>query len=198
MRVRPSVFALVALLGWPAAGHAGPIDFSYSASGVVTPPPDGLYPGAVTFLLDGGGNVNCPPGGGTIELGAVNFGAAPGPQDADSYTAFTTFRVSVVVSDQHTGESATLDLNGDAVDMWDYRSWDGRWTNSFHKLEFGDSVEAVVGLARYTLSVRAENHGQTGVYSLSVVSTAPEPATLALAAIALAPLGLRRLCRKVN
>src|SRR5262245_41558689 len=151
-----ALFALFTLFALPATATAGPINFSYHATGSVFLFPGQLDPGPVNLFLDAGGNVNWHERGGRIELGSVRFGTSPGPQGTDSYTASTPFEVSVVVTDQLTGESATLVLPGGALDMWDYRSWDGRWTNPLHRLELGDSfagnaaeTSAVLGLVEY-------------------------------------------------
>lgn len=205
MGSRCPLFAVLALslsltLATPAA--AGPIDFSYRVYGEITGPGSVLDPGPVTFSLDPGGNISWQGRGGSLELGSVRFGSAPGPQAADSYTAGTNFRVSAVVTDQMTGQSVALSLPGGAVDEWTFRSWDGRWANSFHRLDLGDwypggvsETSAVIGHARYTLAVHPQDDGQAGVYTLTATVTNPEPGTLALGLIALAPLGLRAVRR---
>lgn len=201
MSLRRFVFAgsvLGALLGLPAPSGAGPIDFSYHTTRNVFTHPSRYDPGPLDFALDAGGNVGWTERGGSIELGAVRLGASPGPRAADSYTAYADFEVAVAVTDQMTGESIDLVLRGAAVDMWDYRAWDGRWTNSYHRLDLGDSfagnaaeTSAVLGLVRYTLAVRPADDHQTGAYTLAATVTNPEPGALALALTALAPLAAR-------
>jgi hypothetical protein len=156
--------------------------------------------GPVTFALDPRGNVQFPAHGGSVEIGTVAFRPAPGPQAADSYTAWTTFEVRVSVTDQATGQTVALVLPGGAVDDWTYRAWDGRWLNTVHRLDLGDgfggnTTAADIGFVRYTLSVRPEDDHRVGVYTLTATATNPEPGTLALALLALAPLGLRRAWR---
>ena len=200
MRPRTPAFAILVLLAGPAVAAAGPIDFSYTATGKADQAPARLYPGPVAFSLVAGGNVRLPPAGGSVEIGTVEFGPSPGPLADDTYTAWTHFDVSVAVTDQATGQSVTLALPGSAVDVWDYRSWDGRWTNPLHRLDLGggfggNTTSADIGFIRYTLSVRPEDDHQVGVYTLTATATNPEPGTLALALLALVPLGLRRARR---
>jgi hypothetical protein len=201
MRLRNLTFALFALLAVPAGALAGPIDFRYTATHRPYPFPGPYSPGELHFSLTPEGNVSRPAGG-SVELGAVELGLSPGPVAPTSYTAYSDFDVSVTVIDAVTGQSGVLTLTDTAVDWWDYRAWDGRWLNTYHHLAFGDvfadntdSTSAVIGHTRYTLSVRPENDNQVGVYTLSATVANPEPGTLALAALGLVPLGLRRLRR---
>ncbi len=197
MSARRFVYALVAVFGLPALASAGPIEFRYTASGSVSLYPGQRMPGDVWFSFTPETNLRAAAPGGPVELGAVTFGPSPGPQANDSYSAYTPFVVSVTVTDGME-RSATLALAGGAVDEWDYRSWDGRWLNTSHRLDLGDSyhgnaseTSAVIGDARYTLTVRPENDGQVGIYALTATSLTPEPGALALAALGFASLGLR-------
>lgn len=202
MRLRTPAFAFLVVLAGPALCAAGPIDFSYAVTGGMVAAPDGYTPGPVRFTLDAGGNVQFPASGGSIAIGRVEFDSSPGPQAADTYTAYTRFEVAVRVTEQTTGRSATLSLAGGAVDDWVYRAWDGRWLNTAHKLDLGDpfaggtaATSARLGHGLYTLSVRPEDDGRVGVYTLTATAHNPEPGTLALGLLALAPLGLRRVWR---
>ena len=199
MPSRLTLFALFALLAQPAVTSAGPIHLSYSTHWNMTDNPGGYHPGPLEFTLDSGGNVSWPGRSGSVTLGAVRLGHSPGPQAAGSYTAFAAFEVKVIVTDQMTGESVDLVLPGAAIDAWDYREWDGRWLNSSRRLELGDSfsgnaseASAAIGHTRYTLAVTPEDDHQTGVYTLTATVTNPEPGTLVMAALGLAPLALRR------
>jgi hypothetical protein len=202
MRSRLNTLVLFALLALPTVASAGPIDISYRAHWNVLAGPGQHDPGPLEFSLDAGGNVSWTEQSGSLALGSVRFGHSPGPQNADSYTAHTSFEVTVVVTDQLTGESVDLILPGAALDMWDYREWDGLWRNSDHRLELGDSfsgnsarVSAEIGHTRFTLDVQAEDDHQTGAYTLTATAHNPEPGTLALAALGLAPLALRAVRR---
>ncbi len=202
MSARRFAFVLALSFGLSAVSSAGPIAFTYTATGYVTPPPGAVpfySPGDVTFAL-------APPGAASgsnpVELGTVTFGPTPGPLAPDTYTAYMPFVVSVVVSDS-AGRVAALDLAGGATDDWVYRSWDGRWLNDSHRLELGDSyhenasdTSTILGDTRYTLAVRPENDAQAGVYTLTATALTPEPGTFALAALGLVPLALRRFRRK--
>jgi hypothetical protein len=203
MHLRRLAVVPFALLAFPALAHAGPIEFTYAAYGGVSLPPGAVpwySPGDVTFSLTPEGDVRWPATGGSLELGAVQFGRSPGPLAPDTYTTSLGFNVSVVVTDAATGRHAVLALVGDALDDWIRRPFDGLWLNDFHRLEFDDPFgsnaalgRAVIGDARYELSVRPENDNTVGVYTLSATAVTPEPGTFALAAFGLAPLGLRRL-----
>jgi hypothetical protein len=202
MTVRRLLLALTALFALPAAGSAGPIEFSFTASGKSHPDPGAYSPGELAFSLTPQGEVSLPAEGGSVELGAVEFWSSLFPVANDTYTAYANFDVSVTVTDRETGESGKLMLYGTALDDWTYRSWDGRWLNIYHRLELGDifagntaSTSTVIGDTRYTLSVRPEADNQVAVYELSATIANPEPGTFALAALGLAPLALRRLRR---
>lgn len=197
MSTRWFAFVLVAALGLPGWASAGPIAFTYTATGDVYLYPGQWVPGDVWFSFPQHGDARRAASAGPVELGAVTFGPSPGPQAPDTYTAYLPFVVSVTVTDA-AGRSAALDLAGGALDEWTYRSWDGRWLNSSHRLDLGDSfhgnaseTSAVLGDARYTLAVRPENDGQVGVYTLSATALTPEPGGFALAALGLASLGVR-------
>jgi hypothetical protein len=203
MRSRHVIPVLFALLALPAVASAGPIDISYHTSWDVFMHPEARDPGPLDFALDAGGNVSWPTRHGLVELGTVRFGHSPGPQADDSYTAHTPFEVRVVVTDQLTAESVELVLPGAAIDAWDRRAWDGRWMNSSHRLDLGDSfagnsawVSAEIGHTRYTLAVAPEDDHQTAAYTLTATVHNPEPGTLLLAALGLAPLALRAARRK--
>src|SRR5262245_23531878 len=135
MRLR-TAFTLLGLLSLPAVAAAGPIGYDYRITTVLnqgTP-----SPGPLVLGLDYEGHVP-PPADGPAPLGIINFGSSPAPQLPDSYTAFTSFNVFVRVTDRSSGRVGTLRIDGDAIDMWDYRAWDGRWTNSYHVLQLGDA-----------------------------------------------------------
>jgi hypothetical protein len=133
------------------------------------------------------------------------FDPSNSPQPPRSATAGISFIASVTVTDGASGQTGTLTLPGEAVDMWFLREWDGRLTNDHHELEFGeglgrhsDSVRSRIGNTIYTFSVHTGDLDQSAIYELSAVQATPEPGTLALAAIGLAPLGARVLRRRVK
>ena len=202
MSARRFAFVLALSFGLPAAASAGPIASTYTANGFTIPPPGATpfySPGDLTFALTPSGTVS---GSNPIEIGSVTLGPTPGPLASDTYDAFLSFTVSVVVTDS-AGRVGALDLAGGAIDQWLYRSWDGRWTNDYHQLDLGDSyhqdsseVSTILGNTRYTLAVRPANDAQVGVYTLTATALTPEPGTFALAALGFVPLALRRFRRK--
>jgi hypothetical protein len=205
MRMQRLAFVTFALLALPALATAGPITFNYTTTSSATP--SGSYdPGALTFALTPEGSASFDvTTGGSLELGSVQFGPSPGPEPFRTDRAGVLFNVSVTVTDGMSGQTGTLTLPGDAVDEWFLREWDGRFTNDYHRLLYGDLLgqerawtEATIGNTRYTLSVHTENDNQVGVYELSAAYGTPEPTTFALAAIGLVPLGARVLRRRVK
>ena len=195
MVLRIPLFACLALIALPAVATAGFIDFRYAAAVRPYSFPGPYSPGDLQFSLSPEWILGLPAPRGSVELGAVALGPSPGPLAPGSYTAYTDFDVVVTVTDGATGQAGVLVLTDTAVDWWDYRGWDGRWMNTYHHLAFGDvfadntdSTSLLIGRTRYTLSVRPEEGNQAGVYTLSAVVENPEPGTLALAALGLAPV----------
>ena len=200
MRVRFVVLSLVIGCGLPAPALAGPIAFNVSVATQQTPgtPP----PGLLELAFDTQGNLQLAPGG-SVELGFARFGLPGGPQALAGYASATLFRVEVSVTDAASGRSGTLRVDGQAVDRWDHREWDGRWTNPYHNIEVGEYwlrepffAAATLGGHEYLLRVDTTEDGAAAVFSLTVSN--PEPTSLLLGAIALVPLGLRALRQRLT
>jgi hypothetical protein len=212
MRMWRPIFTMFALFSSPAVSVAGPIDFNLVITSESTP---GVpSPGPLDIAVNQQGNLQLMPGG-SMSLGTVHYGSMMSPQAAASYTTDTQFSVFVKVTDTASGESDTLKVYGAAVDWWDLREWDGRWSNSYHNLEIGDHwtntpliVDTVLGGRDYILTVTTDRAGSVADFVLSVdgapgqVATTPEPASFLLGAIALLPIGAgalrRRLGRPLN
>ncbi|WP_439628516.1 hypothetical protein [Gemmata sp.] len=206
MSVRILVCALLAMIGGPATAAAGPIAFSVSVATQQTP--GAPSPGPLELAFDTQGNLQLAPGG-SVELGFARFGLPGGPQAVAGYDSSTLFSVSVTVTDTASGRAGALRVDGQAVDRWDHREWDGRWTNPYHNIEVGDYwlrepffARTNLGAHEYVLRVETTEDGAAAVFSLSVaprVTVAnPEPASLLLGAIALLPLGLRALRQRLT
>jgi hypothetical protein len=205
--MHPKKIALVlfALLAVPAVACAGPITFNYTTTTSTTQ--FGSYdPGPLMFSLSPEGSASFPvTTGGSLELGSVEFGPSHMPPSFQTDRAAVSFDVSVTITDGMSGQTGTLTLNGGGVDEWFLREWDGRYTNDFHNLEFGelfgldrDWTQATIGNTRYTFSVHTVNDDQAAVYELSAAYATPEPGTFALAAVGLVPLGARLVRRRVK
>jgi hypothetical protein len=201
MRVSRGLAVLVAVFGLPAAAFAGPVQVNVLlASQMVVPDPS---PGTLHLPTAQPGNLVLDPGG-EVLLGTARFDFQAHAQAADSYTAETPFSVFVKVTDGASGQTQTLRVDGIASDRWNYRDWDGQWTNPYHNLEIGDflsnkayTAHAVLGGNDYALRVERKDNGTSADFVLSVgpASGVPEPATLLLAGVALVPVGLRALRR---
>ena len=204
MRLRRLAFVSFALLAVPASAPAGPITFHYSTAFTATPSPLNTHnPGELSHSLTPEGSASFDVNtGGTIMLGTLVFGPSNRPQPPGWGTAGISFSASVTITDIASGQTGTLTLPGEAVDMWSFREWDGRATNDYHELEFGDfmgrhndAVQMQIGNTRYTFSVQTGDLDESAFYQLSAAYATPEPGTFALAAIGLVPLGLRKLRR---
>lgn len=199
MRSLRGPVALFALLVVPTAAVAGPVSVNVLlASQMVVPDPS---PGPVTLPTVQPGNLVIDPGG-EVLLGSVTLGPGNGPQEDTSYTATTPFSVFVKLTDTPSGDTATIRVDGRAMDVWTLENDGARWTNVFHGIHIGDTADpfrtvATLGGNNYILRVDVKNGASQADFVLSAVAAnAPEPGTLALAAIALVPVGLRAVRRR--
>lgn len=203
MRLRHAVFVLCALVGWPEVGLAGPIEFRATVGSQVSPGTP--FPGSVTIGVRSREHYYLPSGQ-SVSLGAIRFDRLGEPQLGDGYITGTEFSIEVTVTDVASGQIGTLRVDGEGVDEWNLRPWDGLWQNSYHALRFGPEgtrdpfeTSADLGGNEYTLRVTPQESGEYADFALVVNSgptaATPEPGTLLLGALGLAPLGLRRLRR---
>ena len=200
LRTLQTVFAIVL---WPAAVFAGPIDFNYTATTESVP---GIpSPGPLNLDVLKGGHVRFGDYGGQFTIGHAEFGWPPGPQSSDTYTATTPFHMGIHIKNA-IGHSRDLGMDGAAIDDWVLRSWDGRWLNSSHRLELGTAsgsnefTEAVVfdNTMYYLRAIPKEDRSEADFY-LGVRPDplgAPEPGTLALLLVGLVPVGARAIRRR--
>lgn len=108
------------------------------------------------------------------------------------------FAIDVSLTDYASGQSATVQFYGRAH-LYSTYSYESGWGGS-DVLWFTDRREVTLGGNKYTLQGANQFTEGSGVVNVWVGSgapvVAPEPGTLALAALGLTPLGLRRFRRK--
>ena len=206
MRVRHSVFVLFALVGWPAASSAGPIEFALTPGNLTTTSPWApalgmalvpILPPSPVYTFDPA--ANSPT---TVGVVAYEPERLPTPAARDIHPDGTThwnndgyFKVDITLTDSASGESATLPFGGRAH-MYNTYSTQGGWGGVTY-FWFQDFARVTLGGNEYTLW--GANHYDTGPASVNVwvgpdaPNMTPEPSTILLGALALAPLGLRRL-----
>ena len=208
MRLRRTALVLATLFAPPGAAAAGPIEFALNTGNVTTSPGSPalgmtlrpFQPPGPIFTFDPIANVPV-----TLPAVFAEPGRIPAPAARDIHPDGTThwnndgyFGVDVSLTDVASGQTAVLHFNGRAHMYNRYSTADG-WTGETY-FWFQDYAAVTLGGNRYT--VWGANHYSSGPASVSVwvgdnppLHTTPEPGTLALAALGLAPLGLRRLKR---
>jgi hypothetical protein len=185
IRLLAPAVALLALTQ-PAAG--GPIGWGYHAE--VTYAQD--YGSKFTVTLEPDGTVTTLPGEQSlVRLFSSNGDPELGPGQTHVYYGFT---VDVTITDHASGESGTRTFTGGYLKLWGGEGGAAMIISSFGGDPDGEALE--LGGNRYT--VRASSLGQwtfpTGEMVVQVDPTAatPEPGTLALAALGLGVVVVRR------
>ena len=208
MSARSSVLVLFALACWPAASSAGPIEFQLYPTDLSVE----LGKPALAAALD----LTLSPNPWRIidstnpvvaQMGVVDYKPwnLPQPAPTDIHPDGTThwnndgyFGVDVRVVDVPSGESALFHFSGRAHMYNIYSTQDG-WAGTTY-FWFQGYAHVTLGGNEYT--IWGANHYESGSAAVNVwvgpdapFSNTPEPGTLLLGAIALVPLGLRRLRR---
>jgi hypothetical protein len=208
MHLRKILFVLLALLALPAAASAGPIEFRLTTGNITTSPwapalaltLQPFQPPGAAFAFD-------PVADTPVTLPAVSAvpELIPTPAPIDIHPDGTThwnnegfFGVDVSLTDVASGESATFHFGGAAHMYNNYSTSDG-WRGITY-FWFQDVKYVTLGGNDYT--IWGANMYSEGPASVNVwvgdnppFHATPEPGTLALAALGLAPFGLRRLRR---
>jgi hypothetical protein len=220
MPLRPALFAAFAALALPPVATAGPIEFDYTATvnRFYLLPLVSIPSSSLSFDLTPEGNVSLPASGGSVELGTVRLTPGPVPPYSLIYpferptgptSASMQFAVFVTVTDAQ-GRSTELPIYSSTEERWVPGPGAGEWVPVHSAIRYGmalyfgdnappyygenvNSWATVLGPTRYTLTARGAEDDLVGVYTLSAAPVAtPEPGTLALAALGLLPLALRR------
>ena len=213
MRLRNITFALLTLLALPAGALAGPIEFGYSTGNITTSSwtPElamtlqAFQPPGPMFTFDPADN---KPVTLTAVMPQPSLIPNPAPRDlhpdgtGGGYAHWNNdgyFGVDVNLTDAASGQSATLHFAGRAHMYNQYSTADG-WTGTTY-FWFANYQEVTLGGNLYT--VWSDQLYTTGPATVNVwvgpdapVHFTPEPGTFALAALGLAPFGLRRLRRQ--
>ena len=208
MHPRKILFVLLALSALPAAASAGPIEFTLT-TGNLTTSPDAPALGIALQLSQPPGTVFTfdPAANTPVVLPAVSAVPAliPTPAPIDIHPDGTThwnnegfFGVDVSLTDVASGQSATFRFGG-AAHMYNNSSTSDGWRGVTY-FWFQDVAQVTLGGNDYT--VWGANMYSEGPASVNVwvgdnppAHLTPEPGTFALAALGLAPFGLRRLRR---
>lgn len=211
MCLRRIALVLFALVTVPTGAIAGPIAFNYSASNLTTSPGSpALGMALIPYPAPGVGFAFDPATGVplTVPVVVAEPTRIPTPEPIHIHPDGTThwnndgyFGVDVTLTDVASGEVAVLRFNGRAH-MYNQYSVENGWTGETY-FWFLDQTTVTLGGNRYTVWGANQYSGVTQA-SVNVwvgdnppLVTAPEPGTLALAALGLTPLVFRRLRREL-
>lgn len=210
MSVRVSAAILFTLLGSPTLAVAGPIPFTLGACALNTPaeaPTLGLA--LVPVPPPEGGHTFDPAANAPVTFNVVAYAPwrIPMPEPRDVHADGTThwnnegyFNVDFTVTDAASGQSATVQLMGRAH-LYNRYSTEGGWTGEAY-FWFQDYASFVLNDQTYW--IWGTNRYSNGPVTVDVwvgdgpppmPQFTPEPGTFVLAALGLAPFGLRRVRR---
>jgi hypothetical protein len=210
MRLRKITFVLLALCACPAVSFAGPIEFQLYPTNLQVEPGNPAI-GASLYLLPPGGPYAVDPATGTaptVPLVGYDPTRLPQPAPIDVHPNGTAhwnndgyFTVGYRITDVASGQFADFTAGGRAH-QYNFYS-DGQWTGET-VFWFGGLDRVTLGGNDYTIwGPGAEGKYAADLPALSVwvgpnppAHLTPEPATLALAALGLAPFAFRRLRKK--
>jgi len=204
MRAHHALFGALLLVGSPAVATAGPIEFSLMPTGLWTPPgSSGISTGLVP-ITPLNVNYTFDPITGTptaVSVVAYDPSLVPPPPSNPSGIAHWNnagpFKVDLHLTDTASGESADFTFKGH-IHMFN----DGpraKWTGD---VDFRFLDDTSITLGDYTYFVWGINDRDDGPATVLIriepnpggtpAAHAPEPTTLLLTALGLAPLALRR------
>jgi hypothetical protein len=187
---------VLALLALPQFAAAGPISWGYHTEARYSQD----YGSKFALALAPDGTVACPPGkAASVSLFTSTGEARPEP---GSFEALYSFDVAVTITDQASGEAGTLNFSGWYSSHWTYHPEDANnadnWRWDYEVSSFGDFWDGrglELGDNLYTVRAYGGGSGQfpSGEMTVEVAPlAAPEPGTLALAALGLGVLFVRR------
>ena len=204
MRTHRALLLALVLFGSPAVANAGPIEFSLMPTNLWTPPGShGIATGLVpivplnlTYTFD--------PATGTptaVEVVAFDWSLVPpppsNPSDVAHWNNAGPFKVTLHLADAASGESADFELKGH-IHMFNNQGKGSKWEGDIY-FKFLDETEVTLGDHTYSIwGINDRDEGPATVHITvepnspgSNSSQAPEPATLLLCALGLAPLAIR-------
>jgi hypothetical protein len=204
MRVRQALLAALFLLQWPAAATAGPIEFSLMPTGLWTPPGShGISAGLVPCVLPMMNYAYDPATGVPVAVEVVTYDwslVPPPPSNSSGVAHWNNagpFKVTLLLTDADSGQSAEFELKGH-IHMYGNSPQD-KWGGDLY-WQFLDETEVTLGGHHYVIwGINDRDAGPATVHvrvEPGSPAQAPEPGTLLLAALGLAPIALRRVWRR--
>jgi hypothetical protein len=206
MRAVHAALTVVSICAWPAAAHAGPIEFSLMPTNLWTPPGSSGISSGLTLISPVNVNYTFDPLTGTpTAVAVVGFDPSlvpPPPSNPSGVAHWNNagpFKVTLHLTDSASGESADLTLMGH-IHMFD-NSPNAKWDGQVY-FQFLDNTEITLG--DYTYFIWGINDKDAGPATVEIriepsgpptPAHAPEPGTILLAALGLVPFGLRFVLR---
>ena len=208
MPARHAALIVLSLCVWPAVSTAGPIEFSLMPTSLWTPPGSSGISSGLKLISPLNINYTYDPLTGTptaVSVVAYDPSLVPPPPSNPSGVAHWNnagpFKVTLELTDTASGEISDVTLMGH-IHMFN-NSTEAKWDGSIY-FQFLDDAEITLG--DYTYFIWGINDKDAGPATVHVrvepntppvpPAHAPEPATIVLAALGLAPVALRWLRRR--
>jgi hypothetical protein len=206
MRALHALFAAFVALATPSLCLAGPIEFQLIPTSLWTPPgSQGISKGLVLISPLTPDYTFDPAGGAPSAVTVVGYDGSlvpPPPCKPSGVSHWNNagpFKVTLHLTDAASGESADVELKGHIHMVHNPQKAKPRWDGD---IEFRFLDDAQVTLGDYTYFLWGINNRDEGPATVHVRvepnspgPDAPEPGTLLLAGLGIAPIVLRRLWR---
>jgi hypothetical protein len=200
MRTRVATLIALFVLGWPSPAVAGPIEFQLLPTGLWTPPgSNGISTGLVP-IIPLNLNYSYDPATGiptAVEVVAFDSSLVPPPPkkpgDDPHWNNAGPFKVTLQLTDADSGESGEFELKGHIHMFNNHGPGASKWDGDVY-FKFLDSTEITLGDHTYVIwGINDKDAGPATVHITVEPGTeahSPEPGTIVLAALGLAPIGL--------